>query len=385
MKGAYVCSDRGVPAFGSKGCSLHIQEVVRAMKGHGHELSLFAAATGDNCPKDLSSIEFHRVKHSKINDRHLREQSDIRDNEQTIHQLTKYAPYEFIYERYSLWSHAGMSYGYKHNLPTILEVNAPLIEEQKKYRSLYDEHSAYYISQLCFDHAQTIIAVSQQVADYLQGFSETRGKVHVLPNGVNTDKFQCASGKHTPNGGTTIGFVGTLKPWHGVDHLLEAFALLLNMHPKCHLLIVGDGPERQNLEQLAHQLNIAQSVTFTGAVAPDCIPDYYQRMDIAVAPYPEQSSFYFSPLKIYEYMAAGLPTVSSNMGQIGQILSHGETGLLYDAQHPETLVFSLSYLVHNPSIGQRLGKNARLEAESKHSWTLRVKDILSLAGVSKVA
>lgn len=385
MKGAYVCSDRGVPAFGTKGCSLHIQEVIRAMRNKGVELSLFAAASGDQCPNDLANVEFHKVRHTKIRDRSLREQSDIRDNDETIRQLSRYAPYEFVYERYSLWSHAGMSYGHQHGLPTILEVNAPLIEEQKKYRSLCDEQAARYISQICFDHADTIIAVSDHVADYLNEFAEARGKVHVLPNGVNVDTIKKRALPHAQNHKTTIGFVGTLKPWHGVDLLIEAFSLVLRLHPECHLLIVGDGPEKQKLESLVHQLNIDSSVTFTGAISPENIPSYYQQMDIAVAPYPKQPAFYFSPLKIYEYMAAGLPTVSSNLGQINTILTHGESGLLYDAEHPEALLFSLSYLIQNRTVRETLGRRARLEAENKHSWSLRVQSILSLAGVSEVA
>jgi len=386
MKGAYVCSDRGVPAFGSKGCSLHIQEVIRAMMAQGIELSLFAAATGNHCPSDLCAIEFHKLKHAKIHDRYLREQSDIKDNIDILHQLDKHAPYEFIYERYSLWSHAGMSYGDKYNIPTILEVNAPLIEEQKKFRTLHDEQSALDISKRCFDNAKIILAVSNQVADYLDGFSQARGKIHVIPNGVNTDKFsgivhQASNHKNQ----TTIGFVGTLKPWHGVNQLIESFLLVTQLHPHTRLLIVGDGPEREALQQQVHELGLDSKVTFTGAVPTDAMGQYYRQMDIAVAPYPEQPSFYFSPLKIYEYMAAGLPTVSSDLGQIGDIIQHGKNGLLYDAKNPESLFFALSYLIHNPKIRTSLGKNAREEAKSKHSWTLRIQSILALAGLQEAA
>ncbi|MFB9217860.1 glycosyltransferase family 4 protein [Vibrio sinaloensis] len=386
MKGAYVCSDRGVPAFGHKGCSLHVQEVMRAMKNRGIQLSLFAASTGECCPNDLKNIDVYKVKHAKIQDRQLREQSDIRDNRNAIEVLSRHAPFEFIYERYSLWSHAGMSFGHKQNIPTILEVNAPLVEEQKKYRALHDEQSAYNISKLCFKQATTILAVSEQVAGYLDSFKEAKGKIHVLPNGVNTDKFRhcCHNTPHNQLS-ATIGFVGTLKPWHGVELLIEAFALVLKLHPHCRLLIVGDGPELSALKQQAKRLNIEQSITFTGSVSPERIDEYYNQMDIAVAPYPKQHHFYFSPLKIYEYMAAGLPTISSNLGQINRIIRHGETGLIYDAEHPESLVFALSFLIHKPELALQLGNKAREEAELKHSWDFRVQSILSLAGLAQVA
>src|SRR5205823_5775752 len=121
-----------------------------------------------------------------------------------------------------------------------------------------------------------------------------------------------------------VGFVGSLKPWHGVDALLAAFQEAAGSDWR--LLIVGDGPERERLEDQATQ--IGGQVIFTGAVSHHQIPEYVATMDIAVAPYRASSDFYFSPLKLYEYLAVGKAVVATNVGQIAQVIHHGENGYL---------------------------------------------------------
>src|SRR5690606_13714515 len=124
----------------------------------------------------------------------------------------------------------------------------------------------------------------------------------------------------------TVGFVGTLKPWHGVSLLLEAFARLAADFAGVRLLIVGDGPERAALDQQAAALGIASLTEFTGAVDPELIPALLAEMDVAVAPYPRLDDFYFSPLKVLEYMAAGRAVVASRIGMIPEWIEHAGTG-----------------------------------------------------------
>src|SRR5207302_554460 len=154
----------------------------------------------------------------------------------------------------------------------LLEVNSPLIEEQAAYRVLIDRESAERVAHKVFGDASVIIAVSDELVTYLEGFPGARGKVRVVPNGVNPD-------------------------WYPSD-----------LTP-----------------------SLPAEAQFAGAVAHTDIPGLLASMDVAVAPYPNLADFYFSPLKVYEYMAAGLPVVVSNIGQLGKLINHGVNGLLVPA------------------------------------------------------
>ena len=381
MKAAYVCADRGVPVFGTKGCSLHVQEVTRAFTKRGIDTDLFAASPGGTAPDDLNHLQARKLARSKTTDKQEREQADIIANKAAIAELAQYGPYDFVYERYSLWSHGGMSFAKDAGIPGILEVNAPLIQEQAKYRGLFDAASAERITRQCFAAASLVLAVSDEVATYLETYEQARGKIQVMPNGVNVERFAHINQHKTPASTFTIGFVGTLKPWHGLDGLIEAFALLYARYPQARLLIIGDGPQAEQVRTRVSELGIEQVVEMTGSVKPADIPGYCARMDVGLAPYPADIDFYFSPLKIYEYMAAGLPVIASNLGQISGLIEHKKSGLLYEAGDIGYLVKTLEQLINDPAYASKLGRQGRQIAVKSHSWDSRIEQILGLAGL----
>jgi len=291
--------------------------------------------------------------------------------------------FNLIYERYSLWSYAGMEYSRVTGTPGVLEVNAPLIEEQAEHRGLVDRASAERVAERAFESATVLIAVSDGVAAYLERFSSARGKVHVMPNGVDPARFPEKLKASLPSApeSFTVGFVGTLKAWHGLPILVEAFTQLHACRPTARLLIVGDGPERQRLEADLSARNLTGSVHFTGAVAPDTVPGLLASMDVGVAPYPKLSNFYFSPLKAYEYMAAGLPVVASRIGQLEKLIEHGVSGLLTTPGDAAELANALCQLHDAPAWRHRLGQAARTLVLRNHTWDKVTERILSLAGV----
>jgi glycosyltransferase involved in cell wall biosynthesis len=238
-----------------------------------------------------------------------------------------------------------------------------------------------------FGNASALIAVSREVAAYLRRFPQAETRVWVIPNGVNPDRFPAdLAPTFTPIPGCyTIGFVGTLKPWHGLSTLVEAFQFLQADGPRARLLIVGDGPERSRIEEQLRATDLFGRVQFTGAVDPSEVPGLVASMDAAVAPYPLTRNFYFSPLKVYEYMAAGRAVVASRIGQLNDLIEHEVTGLLCDPGSSDDLASGLRRLRDDPGLRQRLGQAARARIERRHTWDATVRRILDLARVEDPA
>jgi glycosyltransferase involved in cell wall biosynthesis len=380
MRVAYVCMDAGVPVFGQKGASVHVQEVIRSLLKRGATVELFASRLGGDCPKDLTSVKVHTFPELPKSDTQQREQLTLALNQMLRLKLLS-EKFDLIYERYSLWSYAAMAAAQSTRRPSVLEVNAPLIEEQEKHRSLHDRSAAERVATKVFTHAATIICVSEQVAAYVQRYVN-EDKVNVLPNGVNLSRFAISP---TKTHEFTVGFVGTLKPWHGVEVLLEAFRMFHEQHSQSRLLLVGDGPEHERLETTVKRYQLENAVTFTGAVSPESVPQYLAQMNVAVAPYPALEDFYFSPLKILEYMAAGVPVVASRAGQIPELIEDGVSGLLCPPGDANALALALGDLYHRPALAESLAKQARQKAEAQHSWDTVVAKMLSLANVCEKA
>ena len=366
---AYVCLDPGIPVFGTKGASVHIQEVVREYRRRGHDVTVYATRRGSDVPDDLAEL---RVVDVPITTRDEEEREHAQQAASaSVSDMVRAGGYDLVYERYSLFSTVIAECG----VPGILEVNAPLIDEQRTHRVLVDEQAADAALQEQVQAALATICVSDPVRDWV--IARTEGtRVFTVPNGVNVHRI-------TPQpespGAPVVTFVGTLKPWHGVDVLLRARA---QAHKDWQLRIIGDGPMRAELDDLARSLGI--DVDFRGAVAPEAIPQHMAGTAIGVAPYPAMdtdSDQYFSPLKVYEYMAAGLPVVASRVGQLPEIM--GESAYLVPPSDPEALAEALDALVANPVERARVGSDNRRQAEREHSWTGTVDHILAHAGVKE--
>ena len=381
MRIAYVCADPGVPVFGCKGSSIHVQEVVSALTRIGATVKLLASTIGGETPMGLEHVEVHKLpKFSGDQDISVFSANDaLRDK------LEQTGPFDLVYERYSLWSFAAMEYTRSLGIPGLLEVNSPLIEEQVRYRHLLDPILAERVADRAFRAANVLIAVSDGVATYLTRYPHLREKVNVVPNGVNPKRFPDDLKASRPAAPRifTVGFVGSLKPWHGLPILVKAFSDLHRKAPNTRLLIVGDGPERSELVKELVEENLLDSTEITGAVAPSEVPGLLASMDVAVAPYPKLEHFYFSPLKVYEYMAAGLPVVASSLGQLTELIHDDVNGMLIPAGDHRALAIALDRLRRDPRLGKRLGHAARETVLRKHSWDSVVSRILELGGFGK--
>ena len=381
---AYICMDQGVPVWGRTGSSIHVQEVIRAFRALGADVELFAASADDDPPRDLAAVPVHRVPVAQEGPRAARERSAVAANRDLRAALEDEQPFDLVYERYSLWSFAGMDFAREMGITGMLEVNAPLIEQQAEYRGLVDRPGAERIAAQVFGASRVLIALSGAIADYLAQYPGTRGRVEIIPDGVNPDRFPLnrkPARPATPHV-WSVGFVGSLKPWHGLGTLVDAFARLHQTHPDTRLVVVGDGPGRQRLAAQAADIGVSDAVVLTGSVPPDEVPGLLASIDAAVAPYPNLPTFYFSPLKIFEYMAAGLPVVASRIGQIPEVIRDGVHGLLCPPGDAAAVAAALCRLKEDPDLGARLGRAARAHVVQHYTWYQVASRILHLAGVA---
>ena len=385
MRVAYVCADAGVPVFGHKGCSVHVREMCTAMVERGFDVSLFAARRGGEAAGLLRTLSVTDLQAPSAADPESREREAIAANERTFELLAQAGPFDLVYERASLWSVAPMAYAAMTSTAGVLELNAPLVDEQARYRTLVQQDVARALLSSALTAATVVVAVSEEVAASAKQLAGESAAVQVVPNGVDVRRFERIQPGRSDENRFVIGFVGTLKPWHGLPTLLDAFTRVIANIPEARLLIVGDGPQRPDIERRLVELSLEDRVTMTGAVPHDEIPRWLARMDVGVAPYRALEDFYFSPLKVVEYMAAGLPVVASAIGQVTTLIHHDETGVLFAPGDPGELAAALERVHANERLRYRLGAAARAFVADRCTWGHVLQRVLDLAGGSRPA
>lgn len=402
MKILYLCFDPGIDLSGLKGASVHVRSFVRALTELGHEVAVvgtkltspgsFETLTGAAVlPAPLSRRKGALLRALKDRKFLALGLSSGRDLVRAFHknQFFKVADEcaeqlspDFIYERYSLSGTAGQLLARNHSIPLVVEVNSPLVYEEQKYRGWSVFHPlARWDERRIWRRADLLIAVSQALRSHFEEAGVDVRKVQILPNAVDIGLFRpdvddaWLRSQLKLDGQFVVGFVGSFKAWHGVDFLLAAFTRLRGKDASYHLLLVGDGPMRPELEEKIRWLGLQQAVTLVGSVPHEDVPRYLALMDVAVAPYPALEDFYFSPLKLYEYMAGGRAVVASKTGQVAEVIADGLTGLLYEPGNEEALIGCVRRLQADQSLRRELGQNARM-AGSINTWRQNVERVV---------
>jgi glycosyltransferase involved in cell wall biosynthesis len=367
MNVLYVCADRGIPLLGGKGASVHVRAVTSAMQAIGHRVTLAVRRldSGNVAPA------VYRIEQLESGlERAARQLEDLIVGDRI----------DVVIERYSLQSGAARRATRRHGLGLTLEVNAPLVDEATRYRGLTDPNAQGWEHET-LRAADRICVVSSALLRYVQSVAP-RVPADLIPNGSDVAAFRNGTPVTMPglDGRLVVGFAGSMKPWHGVADLLDAFARTSapRSEPAPALLLVGAGPEEEALRRRATAPDLTGRVEFTGAQAHDAIPAFVRRFDVAVAPYRAVPNFYFHPLKILEYLAAGVPVVYPDQGDLRDLV--GAAGLAYPPGECDELAGRLTALLHNHVLRRELAQAAERRG-GEFDWRRIAERVLEFAFV----
>jgi len=276
---------------------------------------------------------------------------------------------DLVYERYALGKSTAARFTRTLGIPLVLEVNAPLAEEDARYRAGGADPSASARDHELFSAAELVIAVSSDVARYAIARGAVPERVHVRPNGVDTRRFRpraegdAVRARLVPAGRFALGFHGRLRPWHGFELFARAAERLLAAGEPIHLVLVGEGEFEPHLEGRVP----AERVTRIPWVEHVEIGPYVASFDALPLTYDPSAPCYFSPLKLAEAMACGVVPVLPALGDLVGAATDEVDALFYPAGDLEALVAALRGLIADPARRSRLARGALANAQGK-SW-----------------
>jgi glycosyltransferase involved in cell wall biosynthesis len=362
MRVAYLCADPGIPYEGTKGASVHVQSVVSALAEAGASVLVLVrrrGGLGAALPQGvIVEVLPGPGKGAPTRDRLAGEPalaSWLADR------LARFEA-ECLYERLALHSAAGTRAASHLGIPHLLEINAPLLEEAARYRRLEHPDEALVLERDALSGADLVFAVTQPLADHVR--ARGAGRVEVLPNAAPL----MAGSPRSAGGPARAVFAGTLRRWHGVEVIAQAWRRLGSAAPP--LLVVGDGDGRQTLEAVGAEV--------TGVVPPELVGTVLARGHIGLAPYAADAPRYFSPLKVFEYLAAGLAVVAADLPGVASVVGRTHA-VLIPAGDARLLAQAVGDLASDPERVARMGAAGRALIASGHTWAHRAVRILEAA------
>jgi glycosyltransferase involved in cell wall biosynthesis len=198
-------------------------------------------------------------------------------------------------------------------------------------------------------------------------------RVLVIPSGSDTelftpcDRLACRQRVGLDVEAEYIGFVGSFYQYQGLTCLLDAFALIREQKASVRLLLVGDGEAGRSLQEQAAKLDLAGAIVWTGRVPYAQVPDLIGAMDVCAAPFSADRGE-TSPVKLFDYLACGRPTVASAIPAVSKIFSDGQGVVLVPPDNPSALASALLSLLENPQRAAELGQHGRRFVEERYGW-----------------
>jgi glycosyltransferase involved in cell wall biosynthesis len=372
MRILYVAIDQTVP--GTTGGSVHVAAVAEGLAALGHDVHVLAGA-GDR-PLPPGPVAWHRLRPPLG----LRQLRMLRAPE--VLALARAVRPDVIMERYYGFGGEGVYAARRLGIPAVLEVNTPVVDHPGSPRPWLD--AALLVAPMrrwrawqC-ETADLIITPTATIVPA----SVPRNKIVETEWGADTERFRPGVTGPLPfvrrRGGTVAVFAGAFRRWHGAAHLVEAIRRVRSRgRGDITAVMIGDGPELAAVRRAAQDI---PEIVFVGAVPHDAMPACLAAADVGVAPFdvtahpPLAIDFFWSPLKIFEYMAAGLPVVAPDIPRLRRLVTHEREGILYDDADAGALALALERLAH---AGYRatLGAAARDRVVREFGWDVHCRTL----------
>ena len=387
---------------GRGGEGVHIREIVTALSHHGHEVTVISPPGVDPLAgaHEASAPAARRPEAVTVRDAARRvlgwcsrrapqpvfELLELGYNAYALARIgaaLRAKKYDAIYERYAFLCVAGALLARWLRIPLILEVNE--ISGIQRNRAQTFTRLTSWLERRVLDRASAVMVVSSFLAKELTARGADADRIHVIPNAVDPGAFDpdtdCGAVRrqYGLEDRFCIGFLGHFAGWDRLDRLISAVKRLRAASRDVHLLLVGDGAARPDLERQVRAEGLEESVTFTGVVPRDRVPALIRAFDVCVLPH---SNAFGSPLVLFEFMAMGRAVMVPDVGPVLDVIVHGENGYVFRNGDVDQIVAGVQHLMDHPEERARLGRRARRAIEERHTWRAngrRVSELLRLA------
>jgi glycosyltransferase involved in cell wall biosynthesis len=358
------------------GQAVHIRELIAALRRRGHAVEEWALSPGDE--GEMGSEGGLVGKLAAAAPRICYELAEHAYGPIIAPRLVaagRACDADVLYERHALNNSAGMRAARKLGVPYLLEVNSPLTRERSGYETLVLQKWAARCERRVLAAADRLLVVTHVLRDILIEDGLPPERVVVIPNGADMSLYPDTPPAERDE--LVIGFTGFFRPWHGLETLVDALADGA-LPAGARLLLVGDGPSRSDIEARAAQRGLADRVEITGSVERAAIPDLVRSMDICVQP---AATPWASPLKLFEYMAAGRAIVAPDQPSLREVLAHERDALLFEPDDPGAMAAAVVRLGNDAALRTALGATARERVlEVPYTWdgnAARIEEIVA--------
>jgi glycosyltransferase involved in cell wall biosynthesis len=285
----------------------------------------------------------------------------------------------FIYERYSLYMFVAVLIARMRGLNIILEVNDS--STVYRVRPLFFLRLATWIEGWVFSRASGLVFVSTVFRDRVAGAHTKRlAPAIITPNAANIDKFSFTPEMRAQtrqkwglDGHVVCGYLGAFVPWHAIDQFVYRIAPILAQSPKLKLLLVGDGATFDEVAAFVKGKGLDKQILLTGRVSHDEVPGLLSAMDMAVLP---SAGDYTSPVKLFEFMACGVPPVAPDFLPIREVVKEGRTGWMFKAGNLDEAVQQVLAKSQDADKLREVGQAARAYIAAERQWRHNVVQLV---------